>query len=408
MRSIGALHDELAAWAGEFDASASSVERCRSVLDHAAAIERIAAAVKAQAAERVARTGGWRHSGERSAAHELARATGTTLGAAREALETAAALRELPDLAAAARRGELSPTQTAAVAAVGTLAPDLVAGLVSRAGETTVAELRAECARAAATRDPDPEARRRAVHAQRSLRRWVDPGGVGVLQLRDTPEVIAGLMTDIAPAREALFRAARERGERVRPDALDADALVATVQAGRHGDDSRHRCAPRAKLLVRVDLDALLRGHPIDGEVCEIAGYGPVAVSAVRDLLADPDSFLAAIVTKGVQVTGVAHLGRRARAHQATALEWLNPTCATDGCTQTARLESDHRVPWARTKITLVELMDRLCEHCHDLKTHHGWALAAGTGKRPLVPPTDPRHPERQPTGARDPTSIAG
>ncbi|MDQ1706062.1 MAG: hypothetical protein QOF18_2428, partial [Frankiaceae bacterium] len=201
MHSISGVREDFAAWAAEFDPSARTVESCRRVMADAAALERMAAAVKAQAAARVAESGSWRQAGDRSAAHELARATGSTLGAAREALETATALRELPDLAAAARRGELSPAQTSAVAAVGVVAPDLVPELMQRAGQTTVAELREECARAAATREPDPEEKRRRIREQRSLRSWVDASGARVLQLRDAPDVVAGVMTDIAPAR---------------------------------------------------------------------------------------------------------------------------------------------------------------------------------------------------------------
>ena len=48
-------------------------------------------------------------------------------------------------------------------------------------------------------------------------------------------------------------------------------------------------------------------------------------------------------------------------------------------------------------KRTRVDETDRLCEHDHDLKTFHGWALVAGTGKRPMVPPHDPRHPKNKP-----------
>src|SRR3954451_24510244 len=199
MSSIAVLRGELAEWAVGFDPSARTVEDCRSVVEHAAAIERIAAAVKAQPAARVAESGGWREAGEPSAAHELARETGTTVGAARESLDTAAAMRDLPELALAARRGELSAQQASAVAAVGAVAPDLVPGLLARAQETTLAELRQECARAAATREPDPEARRQRVRDQRSLRQWVDAGGVGVLQMRDAPDVIAAVMTNIAP-----------------------------------------------------------------------------------------------------------------------------------------------------------------------------------------------------------------
>jgi hypothetical protein len=128
-----------------------------------------------------------------------------------------------------------------------------------------------------------------------------------------------------------------------------------------------------------------------------------VAVSAVRDLLETGDPFLAAVVTNGEAVVGVAHLGRRPRAAQETALEWLYPDCAAEGCTATARLEIDHRVEWATSHLTVFDLLDRLCAHHHDLKTLDGWALLEGRGKRAFVPPDDPRHPRR----AHDPPSAA-
>lgn len=144
---------------------------------------------------------------------------------------------------------------------------------------------------------------------------------------------------------------------------------------------------------MRVDLPALLRGWVAEGETCDIAGIGPVAVSAVRAMMETGDPFLAAVVTKGVDVVSVAHLGRRPNASQQTALDWLAPTCRVLGCDVAARLEYDHRHDWADTHITLLEWIDRLCEGHHDKKTYDGWALVAGTGKRPMVPPDDPRHP---------------
>jgi hypothetical protein len=92
-------------------------------------------------------------------------------------------------------------------------------------------------------------------------------------------------------------------------------------------------------------------------------------------------------------VVGVAHLGRRANAYQQSALEWLYPTCAAEGCNSLAFLENDHRDDWAETHTTVFELLDRLCGHHHDLKTTEKWALVAGRGKRAFVPPGDPRHP---------------
>ena len=407
MSAIGDLRQQVGAYAAAFDPSACTVEQCREVVEQAAAIERMAATVKARAAARVAGSGSWRAEGARSAAHDLAAKTGTTVGAARETLETGAALAELSVLAKAASRGELSMTQAASIASVRTVVPEAVPTLIDRAKQTTVAELREECARTVAARQPDPDAARDKVREARSLRTWAHSSGARVLQLMDAPDVIARVLVDIAPAREALHAQARQRGDHVQPDALDADALVATVRAGREGNASRlvdgddrpskppHKCAPRAKLLIRVDFDTLLRGYPIDGETCEIAGVGPVAVAAVREIAESGDAFLAGIVTGGEQVLGVAHFGRKALARQATALEWINPTCAADGCTQHARLQTDHRDPWARSKVTLLDLLDRLCDHHHALKTLHDWALVDGRGKRAFVPPADLRHPTR-------------
>ena len=102
------------------------------------------------------------------------------------------------------------------------------------------------------------------------------------------------------------------------------------------------------------------------------------------------DPFLAAAATRGERLVGVAHLGRRPNALQQTALQWLYPGCANESCS--ARLDYDHRVDWAATHLTVLDLLDRLCQHCHALKTRQK-ALVEGRGKRPLVPPDDPRHP---------------
>lgn len=147
------------------------------------------------------------------------------------------------------------------------------------------------------------------------------------------------------------------------------------------------------KLLLRVDYDTWLRGVPQDGETCELAGYGPIPVSTVRDLLATGDPFVAAILTRGQTLTGVAHLGRAPSAHQHTALEWLYPSCAVEGCAAQAHLQVDHRLEWSKTHFTALDLLDRLCAHHHNLKTRNNWALVDGTGKRTFVAPTTPATP---------------
>ena len=150
-----------------------------------------------------------------------------------------------------------------------------------------------------------------------------------------------------------------------------------------------------SKVLARIDLEALLRGYPTDGEVSEVVGYGPVAVSAIAEMF-QTGGFLALILTKGHQVLGVAHTGRRPTAHQQSALQWLFPTCVVEGCGAPVR-EWDHRHEWSKTHLTLLDWLDGFCCHDHDLKTNEGWALVEGTGKRAFVPPDDPRHPKNRP-----------
>jgi hypothetical protein len=156
------------------------------------------------------------------------------------------------------------------------------------------------------------------------------------------------------------------------------------------------------RVMIRVDLDALLRGVPLQGELCEIAGYGPVPVSVIEDLIATESPFIIGILTKSESLLGVYHHGRHPNAHQRSALDFLQPTCAVQGCPSRAGLQYDHREDFAQTKITAFDLLDRLCGHHHRQKTHRGWALVEGRGKRAFVPPDDPRHP-RHPRYGKSP-----
>jgi hypothetical protein len=404
----------LAEFASGLDASRVTAADAAALLTESSRIERIAAALTALLAARAADAGAWRAAGARSAAHKLAADTGTSIVHAQQVLDTGRRLDRLPTVVAAATTGDLSAPQLAALTDAATADPAAAPRLLGLAARASLGELRDECRRTKAAADRDHEARRLRIHAARTLRTWTDTDGTANLLLRDNPEVIAEITTALAPDREALFRAARAAGRRERPDALHADALLTVIRrattstpaptrdpAAATRDPAAAAAVPRrarrsaAKILVRVDLDTLLRGYPTGDETCEVAGSGPVPVSAVDDLLA-AGGFLAAVVTRGKRVTGVAHLGRRPTAHQGTALDWLYPTCAAQGCNNRLRLETDHRQPWAETRITLLDLLDRLCTHHHALKTRQNWSLADGHGTRPFVPPNDPRHPHRR------------
>jgi hypothetical protein len=153
------------------------------------------------------------------------------------------------------------------------------------------------------------------------------------------------------------------------------------------------RVNPRFLALLRVDVAALRRGRVAGDELCEIRGVGPVPVPVAERLLGQ--SVLKLVITRGLDVLNVTHLGRGPTAAQKVALAWASPGCAVAGCWRT-RVEHDHREPWADTRHTRLDELDPLCEFHHDLKTRHRWALVAGTGKRPMVPPDDPRHPQHR------------
>src|SRR6266516_1648763 len=93
-----------------------AVDAAVALVDTFVTLEKLVAAGKALAARRVAESNHWRGAGERSAAHWLARRSGTSIGSAMATLETAARLPELPAVERAVRAGELSAAQANEIA----------------------------------------------------------------------------------------------------------------------------------------------------------------------------------------------------------------------------------------------------------------------------------------------------
>ena len=443
-QDLRALRQSMAAYAGQFDAPSLTPGQAGEVVGICAQIEASAASIKALAAARAAEGHEWERSGYRSPADQLADQAGMSPGAARRALETGRRMADQPEVAHAALSGELSLEQATAVSDGVAANPARAAELIDQARRSSLPELNEAVAKVKAE-SSDLEERRRARHARRSFRRWTDRNGALDAHLYGHPEDGALLWRALDPIRRRLNVLRREAGSPNQTfDALDYDALMAmaSVAVGREGELSLadliglglfpqfgssvlaggsgppgasatvdpHRLAPtdprRAKklagsplrVMIRVDLDCLLRGVPLEGELCEIAGYGPVPVSVVEDLLATENPFIVGILTKGEPVVGVYHHGRHPNARQRSALDFIHPSCAVQGCSSRAGLQYDHREDFSRTRITAFDLLDRLCHHHHDQKTHHGWALVEGRGKRAFVAPEDPRHPRVGPS----------
>ena len=69
--------------------------------------------------------------------------------------------------------------------------------------------------------------------------------------------------------------------------------------------------------------------------------------------------------------------------------------CTVERCPRRSRLQHDHDTPWVKCHETALRNLQLLCEYHHDLKSQKGWDLVDGVGRRPMVPPDDPRHPKR-------------
>jgi len=130
---------------------------------------------------------------------------------------------------------------------------------------------------------------------------------------------------------------------------------------------------PTCSLMVRVDLDALLRGHAGPDEVCEIDNQGPIPVAMARDLA--NDSFLRLVYHRSGDIRAISHLGRTVNRRLRTALAHRDRCCVVPGCGAPFGLEIDHVVPFALGGPTELANLALLCHHHHYLKTYEGWTL---------------------------------
>src|SRR5579884_2300254 len=360
-------------------------------------IERLAANAKTLLARRVEEAAAWRERGHRDAAEGMAKQSGTTRGAAKRQLALSKRLDAHPATETAMRTGEISPAQAAIVAAGANGNAAAERRLLDTARISTVAALRQEAARERSKADPDPEEPERRMHKERRARSWTDEEGRWHFNATGTVRDGSHVARVLERLVNEEFTNARREGRREEREAYAFDAFVRVFRDhDRRADENPkkgHRC-PSYLSILRLDLEALLRGRVEGDELCEVAGLGPVPIPTARDLLGE--SILKLVVTKGEDVANATHLGRGPKVAQKIALLWQSPCCNVEGCSRT-RSDVDHREPWASTRHTRLDELDPLCGFHHDLKHRDDWALVDGTGKRARVPPDHPDHPKNRP-----------
>ncbi|MCA1843049.1 MAG: 13E12 repeat family protein, partial [Actinobacteria bacterium] len=332
---LGELLPSVRSVVGGVDVDRLEVPGAVRLIEECAEAERLLAALRVVVTATLENKAVWRRDGYRSVAAWMASKTGTAVGAAIATVEMVKLLDGLPVLAAAFRSGLLSEAQAKEIAEVASEVPAAEAQLVEAAGKLTLKGLREECQRVEAAALIDEDDRHRRVHKQRRTRAWIRKG-VGHFSAAMTPDELARLMAGLdARTTDIVEDAIRGRWFESR-EAHSVDALIDLVRP-----DSAPRAGPDTMVHVVVDYDALVRGHTVAGEQCEIPGVGPIPVSVARHLA--QDSILKVLVTKGVDVVTVAHAGYTVPSHLRSALDVRDPTCIVPGHDIRRNLEKDHR-----------------------------------------------------------------
>ncbi len=401
-------------------------------------IERVAVIGKSLAGVRATECRQPEAGGHPTPAHWLSDMTGDSLGDSTGVLKLGESLADHPAIDEAARKGKLSGKAARLVADAARVNPGSEDELVEAATHETFHQLRDRCLRAKAQgrSAEDAAAHRRRLHDQRHCRTWTDQDGAFCLDARLAPDAGASLLASLNARTDALFEEARREGRHESSDAYRADALVGLVTGRRGGSPVRTGATPprapgpgtvqpgdpepgdsdltdltgdsddpgdshtgdsdpgpRAQVLLRVDLDALRRGSVGPGGVCEIPGVGPVSVESARELMGDAVTRL--VITNGVDVTTVCHLGRSIPSALRTALVERDRSCVIPGCDVTQGLEIDHwGVAFAEGGPASLENTARLCGHHHYLRTHQGFTLTGGPGRWRWAPPARGRPPD--------------
>jgi len=354
--------------------------------------ERAAASAIALLSPRVIETGSYAKSGHPSAPDWLAAVAGSSASVAKGRLAAAERAAVLPELRRALLAGRLSSPQLQVVAAASSRAPEAVGTLLEMVTEeASHQELSAAAAELkACARSKESERIRRArVHRNRHFRWHQDDDG-GIVGSFSCDEVA---WARIHPTLEAATRARWKAAGAAGGESFAAhrmDALIDLLAcSGAPGAPGATRGEARPQVLVLIDAEALRRGTTATGEICEIAGIGPVPVEAAVELLGQ--GAVQFLVKEGQDIATVTRSSRDLAQKTAVALWARDRVCVVPGCGKQMGLQGDHCfVDYSDEGPTELANLALLCPAHHDMKTHGGWKITGKPGKWMWIPPARP------------------
>jgi hypothetical protein len=353
------------------------------------------------------RRGGVAFAGAKSLPHWLSYACGWSLGTAREHVRVARRLEELPLIAAAFERGELSYSKVRALTRVENVEDE---------------EGMLDLARAAAASQLDRivrgyqsvlQAEAELAHEERSLSWYWDDDGAFVINGRLPAEQGALLVKALEAARDALGPPPAEsedvpagtlsRREVTPTQRRNADALIALAESSLADSGT----ADRYQVVVHVDADTLEAGaDDTEAGRCELESGHQLPRATARRLACD--SSLVRIIERDGEPLSVGHKTRSIPPAMRRALRSRDHGCCTfPGCTQTRHLDAHHLKHWADGGRTDLDNLTTLCRFHHTLLHKRGFSVERRDGALVFLRP-DGRplpHAPRPPRG--DCTTLA-
>lgn len=370
--SLRRMSGELDAVVRDLVVAELSAVQAAEWLRAAAAVERRAAVIKTLVAQRAVDGGIWASGGYRSPESWLGDQTGAGFGDARATLRASQKLEELPGFEAAARNGELSEQAMKELGDAATRENEQ--DLLGTARRGNHDQLRKKCRqeKAKSRSNDDERARADKAHRERFFRSWTDHEGAWRFEGKAPAMIGAQFEAALARAADTVFKHAWKQGRRESAAAYTLDALVALVT---NGGATAARPAARDTVVVRVDASRLAGGEGM----CEAATGAVPVDDAIGQMLAG--AFVKIVVTEGVDVTKVKHLGTRSvpAILRTAVMERDNHACVH--CGSKHRLELHHyNVDFARGGATSYGNLCTLCWHCHALVTDRGFAIRGSPG----------------------------
>ena len=358
-----------------------------SLVELFAELERLSVAGRSLASRRVAESKIWQREGHRTAADWVAAKTGSKIAEARDSLQLARRLEELPALRHAFTSGALSHEQAHAVSAAAWIDPASERALVDAARTKPLQALKRDCQAVHDAAVVDDIAAYKRVHEARYFKTWREGNAIRC-DGRFTVDDGAILESAVAKAADKIFAQARKQGRRESAGAYAADALITLARnAANRSASSNDADAPVAtEVSIVIDYETFITAKRSSDSRCEIPGVGPIPAATARAMAGD--SFLKFVVMKAEDIQAVVHFGRTIPARVRSGLKVRDPHCQVPDCTQNQHLEIDHwRIDFAHGGPSSMDNLVRICRFHHRQKTLDGYRLTGGPGKWRWHPP---------------------